>query len=483
MAKKNIFSFRNILIVILLTPVVFYVIWLETVTYQLKSIKEELQAEGTPVTYEDLAEIASQDDDRANAINFIIEAGSLEEWPQEPNPPIPMGGMMGMSGGMSMGTPTSSVEEENPPVYGYMPKDMFNLSEEEKGNLKKYLEANKRQIEALQNAIEIGWYRENMHWEDGFDGRWEGLSELKQSTKLVQYQAISFVNDGEIDKAIELLNTWYGMVQESNHNKPYTFIQALVSISCRYMLDDTARWMIREKDMGNEKLIRLYEQIEPIDYEELMPSILQTEAVFAFTGLADYEAFSRYDSLNEIEAKFYAYSGLAKLSAIRYNELIEKYTTASRYDFYRMQKEYKKIDLEVEQLESLVYKPIKDFFPAIERVLYLIGKSVSCQEMLKIMLANEMFKNDNGGYAESLEVLKKHKTDLEIEDPFRSTGLYGYQTTIEDGKVTGYFIWSITDKSNSEITDAIDKMIADGLNTVNELPDEYDNDIVIYRVR
>ncbi len=483
MAKKNVFCWRNIIIVILLTPIISYVIWRETVSYQLKSIKEEMRAAGNPVTFEDLANIAAENNDKTNAINYIMEASSLEEWPTKP-----IAGGMGMPG-MGMGVPATTVstatpEEKKPPVYGYMPMDFFNLNEEDKQNLDIYLKANKTQLEALNNAIKIGWYAERINWQDGEDGIWEGLSELKHVTSLVKYQAISYVNNNKIDEAVNLLNSWYDMIQQSNQNRPYTLIQALVSISCRYLLDDTVRWMLRENSLTNEQLTRLYEQIKPIDHITILPQILQTEAVFALSCLTDYQNYNiSYSSVQPAEAKIYGYSGLAKLNAIKHSEAIEKYIAASQYDYYHMKKEYETIGQEIEKLGKIIYKPIKDVFPAMDRVTFLIGKSTATQEILKIILANEMYKNEKGNYAESLEVLKQYKPDLDINDMFTASDQFGYRTITTDNKILEYFTWSKTDKTDSDIKDVIDKMIADDLNSTNDLSDDFDNDFIIYRIK
>ena len=78
--------------------------------------------------------------------------------------------------GMKAALPASG--GENLP-YGYRPENIYDLTDEEKENLTKYLEANKRQLDALAKALEIGWFRESIRWEDGNEAIFYGLSELK----------------------------------------------------------------------------------------------------------------------------------------------------------------------------------------------------------------------------------------------------------------------------------------------------------------
>ena len=78
MAKKSIFCFRNISLFVLLTMILLYIVWLEVVSSQLRSVKSELRANGVPVSFEDLAEIAKEAEDRENAIDYIFLAGELE---------------------------------------------------------------------------------------------------------------------------------------------------------------------------------------------------------------------------------------------------------------------------------------------------------------------------------------------------------------------------------------------------------------------
>ena len=87
------------------------------------------------------------------------------------------------------------------------------------------------------------------------------------------------------------------------------------------------------------------------------------------------------------------------------------------------------------------------------------------------------------GYAEKLELLKEYRDGLIIKDIFTRTKSLGYHPMIEDGKVTKYFIWSRTNFSDKEIQDVIDKMIADDLDSMEELPRPYSRDCVIFRVR
>ncbi len=495
MAKKNYLLYWRILVVItVITPIVLYFVWVKSVSNKLETAEKELRSNGQPVTFVDLAKIAEKDKNRDNAVDYILIAGKLEDWPTEPDRfrpgmsmgmgmPMPGMGGMGPISGMSSTLQTNSQDEDTPPIYGYRPYDIFNMSYKDKENLPKYLEANTKQVQALSEAMNISRFRDKTNWRKGFESGSEGLYEFEQATLLVQYLAISYVNDGKIDEAVNLLCKWYEVVNRSSQNRPLSFYQMTVSINCRNILDDTIRWIIKENIITNYQLARLYSQIIPIDHKAVLPSILQTESVFMIFRLREYHHHQKWDSsVDHDEAKFYKYSGLTKLNAIKYLEISQKLQTASQYDFHRMQKEFKTISHKVNQLGNHIYNPVKDAFPDIIGYINIIGNSIAGQEILKIMLANEMYKNENGRYADSLEILKAYKKNLLIQDIFTSSDLYGYQPITKNEVITKYFIWSKTDKSSVKIKDIIDKLIDGNFGTAEEL-EEYLHNYTIYEMK
>ncbi len=474
MAKKNIFCWRNILIALLFTPILLYIIWLETISYQLKSIKEKMKAAGNPVTLENLAEIAAQYENKENAFEYIIEAGEIKDWP-----PAPDSDARGI--GMKRHNTTDEV-----PVYGYYPENIFQMTDQDKVNLKEYLKAHKPQLEAIDNAIKIGWYAEKTDWLDGINVLLPSLSNYKDATRLIQHKTIDLVHDGEIESAVSLLCNWYNLVNNSSDNRPYTIIQALVSIGCISLLNETANWMISEINLNDEQLSRLYNSIKPVDCKEIIPRAYETEIVFGLTFLEKYNRLNELDiDLSDIESYFYYYSGLTKLNAIKYYETCDKLKQTSKYEYFQManMQTAKKIDLEIENSNRFIYRPFRIFFPPTSRFAVSMHRTKAGQQILKIIIANEMYKNNNETYAENLETLKQYKPDLDINDMFTASDQFGYRTITTDNKILEYFIWSKSDKTYSEIKDVIDKMIADDLNSIKELPDNHDKEFIIYRIK
>ncbi len=469
MAKKNIFCWRNIIILILLTFILFYIIWLEIITYQLKSIKEEMRAAGNPVTFEDLAEIAAQNENRENALEYIIEAGNIEKWQISPD----------VSG---IGTAkTISAPPELP--YGYMPADFFDMTEQDRLNLKKYLKDNQTQLDSLCKAMNIGWYQGRIKWEDGLDLILPPLAIIKEATKLAKYKAIDLIFDGRIDEAIEWLSRWHSVIYNSLNNEPRYLIHDLVSFSELGLLDDCIFWLLREKELTNEQLSKQYSAINIFDHHQIIKRAVQNNSVYILTELTQLDA-SNYSGGYKVVRLIFTYSGLNKLNAGRYSEFYERYMGACQLPFYDTYKESKTIDHDIEKLaKKIIYKPLNTASP-YNHFIFLTGMILSKENILKVIIANEMHKNDNGSYADSLEILKQYKPDLEINDIFTKTDTLGYKPVTVNGKTEEYFIWSRTDKTDIEIQSIIDNMISENMDTVNDLPDSISKEhLRIYRVK
>ena len=85
------------------------------------------------------------------------------------------------------------------------PKNIYDLTEQDRLNLKEYLKVHKSQLEAINEAIKIGFYREDYEWLDAAEFLMPDLNSYKNSTKLVRLQVIDLVNDGKIDESVELI--------------------------------------------------------------------------------------------------------------------------------------------------------------------------------------------------------------------------------------------------------------------------------------
>ena len=470
MGKKKFFCFRNIVIFILLTPIFLYILWQVAVTYKLNSIKDKLREDGYPVTFMDLANIAAEEDSKVDAIEYIFKAGDIKKWPQEPEDDDYI----------------DSIDEL--PEFGYMPKDFFNLSEEEEVNLDKFIIANKEQIEALYKAIEIGWYKDKLNWNSGMDIEWGTLKSIKDSTKLLKYLTIDFANKKQINESVNLIAQWQRLLDNSAYNKPYTMLQALVFNGCHKEIDETLYWLIRKHELSNEQLQTLFETIKPVEHFKILPSVFETERVYSFCGLDDYINNARdslFSDITENEAKFYVYSGLIKLNSIKHYNYLDKYISACKSnEYYQTYKEFRNASLEERELSNnFIYKPLS-FSYSFERFIFLFGRCIASKITLKNVIANEIYKNNNGEYADSLKMLKEQNNDLNITDIFTENEQLKYMPIKKNGKIREYFIWSITEKKSDELESVIDQMIAKDLYMPNKVDEDYGMyDVVLYRMK
>ena len=472
--RKKIFRWYNISITVLYLPIALYLLWLGIVSYKIESIKNELRENGYPVTFEDLAKEAAKYAEEENAIDYIMKAGALTEWPVQP--------------GSSEIDAVSVNTKEEFPEFGYMPEDFFNLSEEDKEKLAKYLEVHNTQLEALNKAIEIGRFQAIYHWEDGINATWDGLLEIKQATKLVKYLTISYMNDGQIDTAINLITKWNCLLYKSAKKKPISMIETLVINSCQKIVDDIIFWAIKSIDLSNRQLTELYNITEPVKHTEILPKVFETERVYSFWGFDDYIYSAReslFSNITELEARFYVYSGLVKLNSIKHCEYLEKYISAcSSISFYEAYSGFKKASMqELDLSNNFIYKPL-EFTSPFERFILLYGKYISSKNILKVIIANEIYKNENGEYARDIETLREINKDLVINDIFTANDLLGYKTLAKEDKIEEYVIWSKTDKSPDKLEEIIAIMISDELHYSDDLPDEYNAyDTAIFRIK
>ena len=140
------------------------------------------------------------------------------------------------------------------------------------------------------------------------------------------------MNNGEIDKAIELINNLRDMLDSTMENKPNTIIQIMVHMGCKGLINRATKWTIINNDLSDEQLELLYSHIKVLEHSKIIPIGLETEAVFMLEGLADYSKYqqSMYGGEFNIKEILYSYSGLTKLNAISYSEIISNLKAAQR---------------------------------------------------------------------------------------------------------------------------------------------------------
>ena len=171
-------------------------------------------------------------------------------------------------------------------------------------------------------------------------------------------------------------------------------IQSLVTIGCLSVMDEAALYTITEQKLTNEHLEKLYASIKSIDHIKVINELLNTERTY---GLTYFNGGTKQDSPASL---FYTISGIGNLNALRYSEIMDDLKSATQKDYYSMQQEYERINQEIADMNTYIYQPTKMVFPAISRSIILLGTNIAEQEIIKVILTNEMYKNENGGYAE-----------------------------------------------------------------------------------